>query len=178
MEEAEEQVLIVSDTQETRNMNEEFSIDSSEREGDIDDIIHKLNRATTGSKGDLIQSILSQEEIKIEIRKKLPVKVPCPVCKKQTTTRVKPEASSKSWCYFWLMCIFLLWCCAPCVLYSEKYQDYHHYCSDCNRRIATYKPYAEKKDNNANRTEKVKVDIKRKASTKSKKVSRKAVALE
>ena len=82
MEEAEEQVLIVSDTQDTRNMNEEFSNDSLERDGDIDDIIHKLNRATTGSKGDLIQSILSQEEIKIEIRKKLPVKVPCPACKK------------------------------------------------------------------------------------------------
>ena len=73
--------MLVSDT-DTRNQNEEFSLDSDDKENDIDDIIGKLNRATTRSAGDLIASVISSEEIKIEIRKKLPVKVPCPACKK------------------------------------------------------------------------------------------------
>ena len=73
--------MLVSDT-DTRNQNEEFSLDSDDKESDIDDIIGKLNRATTRSAGDLIGSVYSTEEIKIEIRKKLPVKVPCPSCKK------------------------------------------------------------------------------------------------
>lgn len=48
--------MLVSDT-DTRNQNEEFSLDSDDKEQDIDDIIGKLNRATTRSAGDLIASV-------------------------------------------------------------------------------------------------------------------------
>ena len=161
----EEKLLQISDVKYSDKLiyDEDFSLDEDDKGNGIDDIIANLNKANDslehGSKE-------KSDEIKVVIKKKLPVKVPCSKCKKLVITKVKPEASARSWCYFWLMCFFLLWCCAPCVLYSEKLQDYNHHCKECDQLISTYKPYKEK---TAVGSEKVKVDIKRNESSGKKK---------
>ena len=58
-----------------RLIGEEFSIRSSDKDKGIDDIIDQLGRATESRDGTSKSD--EPDEIKVIIKKKLPVKVPC-----------------------------------------------------------------------------------------------------
>ena len=70
------------------------------------------------------------DEIIVTINKRLPERVPCPMCRKKILTMVTRERSSVQWLYCSLLClvVLLLWPCAYLVFHNENMMNYHHNC--------------------------------------------------
>ena len=87
------------------------------------------------------------DEIIVTINKRLPERVPCPMCRKKILTMVTRERSSVQWLYCSLLClvVLLLWPCAYLVFHNENMMNYHHNCPSCHTRIATFNPYLARK---------------------------------
>ncbi|XP_032665300.1 lipopolysaccharide-induced tumor necrosis factor-alpha factor homolog [Odontomachus brunneus] len=55
----------------------------------------------------------------------------CPQCHANISTRVESEANTKTHLMALLLCIFGLWCCAPCPYCMDTCLVKKHYCPAC-----------------------------------------------
>ncbi|XP_076248639.1 lipopolysaccharide-induced tumor necrosis factor-alpha factor homolog [Calliopsis andreniformis] len=55
----------------------------------------------------------------------------CPYCRSSISTSIETEANTKTHLFALLLCVFGLWCCAPCPYCMDTCLVKRHYCPSC-----------------------------------------------
>ncbi|XP_071574949.1 uncharacterized protein [Temnothorax nylanderi] len=63
----------------------------------------------------------------------------CPHCHADISTRVVPEANTKTHLLAVLLCSRGCWCCAPCPYYMDSCRVHRHYCPACSNFLGESK---------------------------------------
>ncbi|KAH0535467.1 lipopolysaccharide-induced tumor necrosis factor-alpha factor homolog [Cotesia glomerata] len=62
----------------------------------------------------------------------------CPHCHADISTRVETEPSTKTHLFALLLCLVGCWCCAPCPYCMDSCLVKKHYCPSCSQYLGSY----------------------------------------
>ncbi|XP_008553918.1 lipopolysaccharide-induced tumor necrosis factor-alpha factor homolog [Microplitis demolitor] len=66
------------------------------------------------------------------------MRLSCPHCQHDISTRVETEASTKTHLFALLLCLLGCWCCAPCPYCMDSCLVKKHYCPSCKQYLGSY----------------------------------------